>query len=497
MSYGSPTRHYGRLEAVHLDLPRAVAWVKEINQEKPPLEVLGPLSPGQPPAEAERRLPDSITIEDRVVTFEFEDGLKPGRYHILVHQSRFRLDGESETLDKSHGLMTDAGVFRGWELNIYPADEAPEIGDPADTPHWDDDGRISEPGTRPADFGNILGVYLDGNRVQVGQSELSGRSLTVRSEGPVEVELRVKQLMPNPTRLGYEEYVVQDEIAGGDPDDIHEYRFEAQGPLNGRNWAVYHGRVTEGRIPRNDLGQLAFGEAVIGPPGSYDGPIHVDDLSNIFADEETVAFDLPVGCRLEIWQHGPLGTESQRVWWGQTRLIPLFISADRFLMLETGTSSESRSAAEIADLRRTIWRASLEAARLWGCTWPNHVPETVEAYVLTRLAMGWPDENGVQGEVFARLGDQAYRGESDKALERRLKSLAQELKACNREADLFPEDSVYTEIARTASEAHPTYHPKFSQYEGPSQPYRRRRGGRDRADRLDPLHKRRPRPPYR
>jgi hypothetical protein len=434
MPYGYPESATKRVWEVVLNLPVVIADV-EHTAERPAVYALGPLAADLQAEGAARTVPASFEIKGKTLSFRFSKGLAQGTYNVVVHTSRIhpKAGGQLELLG------ADGLPWHGWLLSVVIDDVEPPVEVSMPEPEAGDGGEAY----RALDTFRIL---LDGKPVPSGSSELSGADLAVVLPGPaLSVEIRVEPLGRNAAETLYEAYLHQQVETPAGPDGEHMYHHRAIGPIGAMRWALYHGHTTEGRMVLGTDGRFPVGEAVLAPPG----------------DDGVAQFDLPVNRRLSIYVDGV------RVWWGQTRLLPLLVSAERYSLMTHGHGTHELSPAEVADMRLLIWRASQEALTLWKCLLPAAIPASIEDYVVTRLAYGWPLEDQMVGEVFVRLGDQAYRGKTDGALVGRLRTLAHTLMSCETDVALFPEDKMPIGHARLAADAHPSFHPERRPYESP------------------------------
>lgn len=201
---------------------------------------------------------------------------------------------------------------------------------------------------------------------------------------------------------------------------------------------IYDTTVTPDRNPR------LFEDAV------YVGETHETGWSPI--EERYGVFDLPLQSELVVRVNG------QERWRGQTRLLPTLIEP-RMAELELGWDISSRAARQEA--MRRIWKASMEALRLWGCSLPRNgkpTPSMVE-FVLTRLANPVDRSSGVQGDATSKLGDQMTRAKSDRASERRLANLGELLRNCEETVPLDINEQLPMKGVGVASNASPEYYP--------------------------------------
>ena len=429
MPFGHPTASTYRLREITLDLPVAVDFAADSSQAKPSLYLIGSIVEGEPLSSHPTVMPSEVfyTPGGKRVVYHFDPAIGEGDYRVVVHESRFRTtSGENLEL-----VVDDGEQWTGWDLTVVEEDPEPPIG-PA------------KPGDGGSNFRalNTFEVRLDDEAIVSGSSELSGARLEIITPSAVDVRLEIEPLMRGDDVTLYEENLSRDVSTPSGPGGDHITTFESSGPVGSYVWAVFDGSRTEGTIPKDKDGRLALGTALMAAPD-------VNDIAQ---------FDLPINRRISLYIDGT------RVWWGQTRLVPLLVSAERYAIMERGSGTHTMAPHEIADLRLMLWRASYEALRLWKCALPARVAQSMEEYVLTRLAYGWPREDGIMGKNFVRLGDQAWLGQTDGSLLKRLKELASALEACQLEVDLFPEDTLPAGHARLASEARPDFHPERRPY---------------------------------
>lgn len=520
MPFGTPEQAYAKLRKITLDLPENIAFVNDSSNNKPALYLIGPLvDDGRELTDFPQIHPIDRNWKDRVVNFVF-DGIDQGTYQVVFHASRVRtVSGDPLEL-----TYDDGNPWAGWVLSVLPGSR--ELQDPEDETEVEIPDGIDSPLyglSAPS-----LKVYLDGASKPTGSCELSGEVLTVETVGPADVQIKILPLLPGATSGNtlYERYIVRTTQELDDQTTVLNH-FTSAGPMFAYKWAKYFGCDTEGTIPSHQGGIListgvvravtaatedpyithSVDEGFILPDhdNSYDVvqysvntqnpnaklsnyttrkfvfPDTIIDTNNtpgnntgLIADsiyypyDETVTsadnvgvLDLPIMSRIQIFIDGELS------WWGQTRMLPLLIRTDQY-GLQTG--STSASAGEEADLKFRIWRASVEALSLWKCSLPTngagtvYVPRTMSEYVATRLAYGWPYENGTQGSVTVRVGDHFFQSKSDHSLVSRLQNLASLLEQCVEVPGIMPEDDMFADTAYLASEANPKYYPEQGAY---------------------------------
>ncbi|RME29042.1 MAG: hypothetical protein D6800_03245 [Candidatus Zixiibacteriota bacterium] len=330
-------------------------------------------------------------------------------------------------------------------------------------------------------------VYLDGKLLKPGQPDLSGEVLTIVADPSAQIELIVEPLLGEDTL--YQRYLHHTDVI---ENGVLYQHWGSAGLIQNYKYAVYYGHQTQGkmlldggrfliatpvlRIPSaNDplIGRntqtlqaglnsyqvtsldvtpyknieidgipvqqyqprpFVIPENIVDPndtpqtnPFLFPGYLYLDSLQPLDGDEQMAVFDLPLNSRIYVVVNG------QEVWWGQTRLLPMLVSPRRI-------QRSFSSMEELADLSYWIWRASMEALSLWKCALPSSVNVTMEEFVLSRVAYGWPREDGSQGSIRVQVGDTSFSGTSDHSLKRRLANLAEMLRACQDDPGLFPED---------------------------------------------------------
>lgn len=494
--YGSPERSERQVETITLDLPRAVSSVEDLDSD-PAVKVYGPLAEGEGPEDADTvHVPSDVDVHGSVVEFTFETPLERGRYWVTFYQTRVKADNE-----EPFELFNDDGSpFVGWELQVLNV-----------TPRHRAEGGEQEIKDRPAPGGpRLKQVMTDGEAASSVQ--LSGETLTVVTTEQAEVDLIFRPLLKNARRTLYERHVTKtSHTVDGNP----AVTFASAGPIGDYQWARYHGTDTTGRLPLDKEGNLAWATPVMREPteahldplvsgqtgtrqstdddgttntydelrldvtpqspsapiGAYEsrpllwpntinGNNTPEENPRLFpeavyhsgaefegTDERVAAFDLPLHTEVIVEVNG------RRVWSGQTRLVPTLLSIPHYER-ELGITVEDRAQA-----LQTIWQASLEAIRLWGCNLPKSGPTSaMQEFVLTYAASPPDRTSGTQGQTSSQMGDQSVDAKSDRSAERRLQSLADLLRDCKASAPLYPEDRTPTESAGVAENAPSEYY---------------------------------------
>lgn len=504
--YGSPTESRNSVRTVTLDLPAEVGSVYDPDGDRPPVEAYGPLEQGEDISGVEPRLPSTKEVDGSVVKFTFDEPLGHGAWKVVVYQSRIRRKDNGEGFE----LTDDNGdPWNSWVLQVLDAGPARSAPDP---------------GTRegkPQPKTPATAVYLDGEKTPNGASELSGEVLRADVYRPGTVEMEVDPLLDGTRTTLYELYraeMLSDEEKE-QPHDKRTFRYASVGPVQSFKWAQYKGTSTLGRLQLGDNKNMAYGTAVIrkpqhpdvdpllsettgtesptnSHPNTYktrtytatpqDPDVGIDEYNSpkllapetINDDTNTPAtnprlypegvyfpdldqpppgraavFDLPINSTLRLRVGG------QVCWWGQTRLVPTLVSprtAAREIPAAEASTREDR-----ARLQRKIWRASMEAVRLWGDPLPTDqdgngiVVSTMRDYVLTSVAAGSEYEEGTQGEVRGSQGQgqHQFAAQSDRTLRRRKHRLAEMLQDQKRNAPPMPEDHAPGVAAEVGSNA--------------------------------------------
>lgn len=477
--YGSPHKARRELHTLTVDLPREVESVSPVAGDRPPLVVYGPVTKGQPYHEADTQLPHAHDINGTTVQFHFDPPIEEGGYRVVAYIDRFKAaDGEPfDIFDETQGVP-----WTGWELQIL--ESTPRYG-PA-PPHVETKTIEPAPATS-------FSVFLDGKTTPA--VEASGEVLTVVTEEPATVELEIEPLLTGRQCSLYEKWLTKKQY---DLDDGRAaVSFASVGPVGSYKWAKYAPMKTKGRFPI-DKGQLLIGEPVMRIPEpavvdphldreetigfSKDGHVNSytrvqyharpqdpeslldeyvsrpilspevlhdsnntpDRNRNLFPNavyqEEAPGpearigtYDLPLQSKVHIKING------ERRKTIQTRLLPLITTPERVrteLNLDGGRPDD--------DWLRRIWRASMIALNLWGCSLPRNgypTPSMTE-FVLMYLSHGPQRQDGAQGMQTATLGPQTTKVQSDRRASRRLANLADRLKNCETEAPFDLEDDV-------------------------------------------------------
>jgi len=413
--YGRPKESRNLVRTVTLDLPAEVGSVRDPDGDRPPIEAFGPLQRGDDISEMDPRLPSTKEIDGSVVKFTFDEPLGPGAWKIVVYQSRIRRKDNGEGFE----LTDDDGKpWSSWIVQVL------DTGPARSTP---------EPGTRegkPQPNRSPTVVYLDGERLPTGASELSGEVLKAEVHRPGTVSLEVDPLLSGAREPLYERYrteILTDE-KDEHPHNKRVFRYASVGPIEDFRWAHYHGTPTTGRLRiESGTGQRIYGTAVTRPPkhvgpdpllsktettdtpttghpntyktrtytatpqdpdvgiDSYGSktlvaPDSIDDDTNtpetnprLYSDGIYFPDGLPVSrvasFDLPINSTLRLRVAGQVCWWGQTRLVPTLIeprTAAQEVPAANASTEEGR-----ARLQRKIWRASMEALGLWGSPLPT------------------------------------------------------------------------------------------------------------------------------
>lgn len=500
--FGSPKESRDRVRTVTLDLPAEVGSVYEPDGDRPPIEAYGPLDRDDDISEMDPRLPKTKKTDGSVVKFTFDEPLGPGAWKIVVYQSRIRREDNGEGFELTD---EDGNPWNSWIIQVLdesPARQAPEPGTREGKP---------KPTRPPAK------VCLDDVQLPTGASELSGEVLKAEVHRPGGVDLEVEPLLSGAREPLYSRYrteILTDEKQER-PHNKRVFRWASAGPIQAYKWAHFKGTTTKGRLQISD-GQLAYGTAVTRPPkhpgpdplleettatespsaehpntyntayytvtpesvdvgiDSYDSPLLVapetiNDSTNTpetnprlypngnyFPDglpaSRVAVFDLPINCRLRLRVGGSV------CWWGQTRLVPTLVEPRVAAQQVPDASADTPQ--DRADLQRAIWRASMEALRLWGSPLPTDsqgngvVVSTMRDYVLTAVAMGAEHEEGTQGQVTGMQGEHQFSARSDRTLRRRKHRLAEMLKKQKKDAPPMPEDhapGAHAEIGSSAN----------------------------------------------
>lgn len=510
--YGTPAEAVAPLRTLTLDLPAALAWTADPQQNAgAALYLLGPVVAGADLDSLPRLEPASVsyTVGSTVVHFTFADLIAPGSYRVVVLQSRLK-DMSGNTIE----LLDELGEpWTGWDLLVIPGVRSfaePGVQEPLVL-------RPTNPPLVRVVDDNQFTVRLDGTAVPAGKSVLSGEVLTVETTNPADITLEVEYLMRGQTMSLYELYLhrILEPADGG----LHRTHFVSVGPVWDAAWAVYYGHRTDGTLPiDSETNQLVVWPGVVttpkpitsspritltseevapqGHPNTYTkvsytvtplkdpnlasytsldliypkvlvdaddtpienprmfpGGVYFPTMLAPTEDDTVASYDLPINCRIRIYANG---TE---IWWGQTRLVPMLVSSRRFFQLRGGRPF---SHAEISDIELQVMRASVEALTLWKCVLPTSVTSTMEEYVLTRLAYGWPLEDSSTGAYMVRLGDHMFSGTSDDMLHRRLSNLADLLARCVADAPIFPDDEMPAAVAMVASASYLKQYPSVT-----------------------------------
>lgn len=496
--YGYPKETQRDVRTVVLDLPRPVDSTTDIDGERPPIKLHGPLSEDEKPSEGNYRKAEALDIEGTTVRVHYNPTLGPGRYRVLVYQSRIEAeDGDSYDLrneDQTH--------FVGWDIKVLQAEPRHGARPPTREPDEPEEEIFYE-------------VLLDGDPAP--KFEMSGEVLTIVTEDPASVELEIEPLYAQENRSLYENYLSRKEhTVDGQP----AVSYFAAGPVFDYKYGLYNGHDTMGRVPvdadtkRAGVYLPLFREPV---PAQYDPLVDTDtevvevegnsyyktsytirpqvDVGNLFA-YETPDFVFPIQVNNEyntpdrnprLFPHsvfvpqncvpvetntGPLDLPlhsclhvcigDERVWTGQTRLLPMLVTL-RQVKAELGW--DIHGPIQRREALQRIWHASQEALDLWKCPFrSSRVPASLMEFVLTRLANPVSRTDGTQGAVTTRLGDEAFTGRSDNAAARRLSGLSQLISECESEVPIEVEDLIPTGSAGLAENANNEWYPALNQH---------------------------------
>jgi hypothetical protein len=474
--YGRPEESRREQRTLALELPRDIADTTDPAGDRPPIEVYDVTDLEDPDLSGMAPItPIDVDLEGPIAEFHFSPALEPGEYQVVVRQSRLTAEDR-----EPYELLEDGFPWTGWTFQVLNASDRhePDVAGEKET----------RTRTRPS-----TEVYIDGDTA--GSHGLSGETITViPGEETDEVELLIKPLLSGQKAPLYADYVSKTPHT---VDGKQAFTFSAAAPIEDYRWGVYHGVNTVGQVPQTS-GSKVVGVPVMREPvaAEYDplvtytrksverapntyatveydvtpqnksvevskleqdliiGPEKIEDSYDtpdtnprlfdhgIYRDkpapeptDEVAVLDLPLHCQLAVEVDG------RRVWGGQTRLLPVFVSLER-AEAELGWVLDNPQ-AESEALRR-IWRASIEASRLWGCGMPPgpRPPGTVREFVLTRLANPIDRTSGTQGETRSQIGGQRTSAKSDRAGERRLSALAALLKDCESSVPMRPEEHI-------------------------------------------------------
>lgn len=511
--FGSPSEAIEPIKTLVLDLPSGVSFVTDPAGGKSALYLIGPLVADVPIEEQAQILPASRswTYGEPLVYFYFDKPIPPGSYQVVVHQSRIK-DTNGDAMVLQDELGND---WTGWALTVL-ADpraltEQTSIADPI----------VLEPGLNPPAVtigAPNFTVYLDGQVIPPGRSGLSGEVLSVKSSAEAHITMSIEYLTPGMHESLYELY--QHRFTTDDGEHLThftsvgpllDYKWAKYHGVrtDGRIMTddsgklivatpVIHEPKAVASVPTLAYNIDAANAPIAGHPNTYDvvtytvtpskansllssyesvkfvfpntindaadtpetnsrlypGALYLPETTTITPTSIAAALDLPLAARIRVYADG------LEIWWGQTRMIPLMIPTARY---HTLNRTRSHSPADDANIDYLIWRASMEVLAFWNCTLPlnstgaAYVPPTFDEYIMTRLAYGWPYEDGSMGDVTVRMGDHLYSGTPDRALENRLKALANLLGDCQTSAPLFPEDEMYAGVAYIGKTASPAY----------------------------------------
>ena len=496
--YGSPEKARRELYTLTVDLPREVEDVTALEGDRPPLVVYGPIKKGQPYHEADMQRPHAYDINGVTVDFHFDPPIKEGRYRALAYIDRFKAaDGEPfDIFDERTGAP-----WTGWFFDIL---ESTSRYGPA-PPHIE---QVTEETPEPVQ----VSVHLDGSPAPDVQA--SGEVLTVITSEPADVSLNISPLIQGRQGTLYEKFLTQHYY------DLEDGRtavsFVSTGPVDDYKWAKYYPMDTMGRLPLEPNRSLLIGEPVMRRPEpavvdphmereetigfskeghensytrvryhvtpqnpesfltdytsrSFLSPEIIHDQNNtpdrnahlfpnaiyredVIGPEALIGtFDLPLQSRIQVMVNGRPRRSLQ------TRLVPLITSPSRVrseLDMDGGRSDE--------EWLEKIWRASMVALRLWGCSLPaNGYPTPSMTEFVFMYLLGGPERmDGAQGTQHVRLGPQTTITQSDRAQSRRLANLADMLADCIAEAPFDLQDHVPSQtVGISAGANHKHYGP--------------------------------------
>lgn len=493
--YGRPEESRREQRTLALELPRQIAGTTDPTGDRPPMEVYDITGLEDPDFEELSPItPVDVDTEGPIAEFHFNPALEPGRYRVVVRQQRLNAqDGEP------YELTENGRPWTGWTFEVLNASDR----------HQPSVSGEKETKTDPAPG---VDVYLDGEKP--GCYGLSGETITVVPEDEsAEVELLIKPLLSGINAPLYMDYVSKTHHT---VDEKRAVTFAAIAPIKDYRYAVYHGADTVGKVPQTDSKNnhlagvpvmreptkakhaplISYEKSEVSPqghPNTYEeviytatpqskiakpkehhsarilGPKDIQDAHNT-PDTNPRLFDNPIYnedgvpdesekvAALDLPLHSKIAVEvdGRRVWSGQTRLLPVFVPPKRAAAELGWTLENGRAKAEALE---RIWRASIEASRLWGCGLPPgpKPPPTAVEFVLTRLANPIDRTDGVQGESRSQVGQQRTAAKSDRAGERRLSALAALLRDCESSVPMRPEDHVPAQSVGYGASANERY----------------------------------------
>ena len=490
---GYPTEAPGTVSSLELALPFDIGYITDPQTEAPALWLERKDQNGQGPGEVIE--PAGRQWHGDTVQHFFDPPIGRGEYRVVVRQSRIRREDGAPTnlVDPNTGTQ-----WTGWDLVVFATAQEP-------TPPSQDAAKA--PSFRSDPF-EVM-VSLDGKQQPVGASELSGQVLSVHVDDPKDVQLEIRPLGPARESL-YGTHVKRKE------GESAAY-FTATGFIGDLAWAKYFGKKTAGRVSvtngkvllyepvvqraqatathpyvelsapeETTVGSLTVNKQVLtvaAPHVNEDGefsytslphytPVDPDNAPDHlqtdglyytrdpFEDSEEVAlYDLPLNTRLIVSYKG------EEVWWGQTRMIPLLITAEEAMR----QLSQSINAPEQrADVLFKIWQASVEALSRWNAPLPVSngelaFCESLKEYVLLRLALGDSlYRDGTQGQTYTRVGDTDHRSQSDHRLWRRMDRIVDFLNKGVCSIPFGAEDDFPVAVGMLGSEASPGAFPETS-----------------------------------
>ena len=263
--FGRPQESRRPVRTVTLDLPDEVGSVYDPGGDRPPIKAFGPLDRGEDISDMEPRVPSSVETDGATAKFTFDQPLGQGAWKIVVYQSRIRRadDGKGFELTDEDGNPWNSWVMQ--VLNPGPGRAAPDPGTRETKP---------QPSAPPAR------VFLDGEQVTGGASELSGEVLRADVHRPGTVEMEIDPLLDGARTSLYERYrteMIADEEKER-PHDKRTFRWASVGPIESFRWAHYRGTNTTGRLMLNKK-ELIYGTAVARPPAEASEDPLIDETT--------------------------------------------------------------------------------------------------------------------------------------------------------------------------------------------------------------------------
>jgi len=511
--YGFPKESRRPVQTIKLDLPVEIGSVEDPTGDRPPIKVFGPYDAdeeGVDLGEYDPVTPIDHEINENVVKFPFEEPFGRGMYKVVVYQSRIYRSSNGEAIELTVDETGEA--WRGWQFQV--------LDETVSQPRPGNQRTVTRGRDRPK-----VEVFLDGNKVPSGSSELSGEVLTVESTGSAQISMETEPLLSKaPAESMYSCF--RGEVAESkevDHETVYVRHFASAGPVGKMKWAHYHETPTVGKLPVDDDKEAKVGIPVVRPvkrpdndplltwerstespsvdhentyqivhycaepqtpglgfdsyrstaivapetinndantpdinPKIYPDAVYKEDADDLPSQSmKAGVFDLPLNSEVRVKVNGRVR------WWGQTRMLPALVSprdANASIDHLNVETRESRT-----KLLRDIWKASMEALELWGSSLPTDaagqgvVVSTMRDFVLTRLAIGSPYQEGIQGEASGEQGGQQFSAQGDRAMRRRLHALSQLLKEGEANAPIMPEDDLPTAQATVGAEAGLTF----------------------------------------